>query len=74
MKKSYIYSRENIQSSSDTSGLALTFILLIVFAIVSGIAYAFIGFTHTFVVMLIVFGIIALMSFIWGIFSFIRSL
>lgn len=63
-----------MQTNSNTSGFALTFILLVVFAIISSIVYAFAGFTHAFIIMLIVFGVIVLMSFIWGIVGFIKSL
>lgn len=63
-----------MQTGSNTSGFVLTFILLVVFAIISSIIYAFVGFTHAFIIILIVFGVITLMSFIWGIVSFIKSL
>ena len=63
-----------MQTSSNTSGFVLSFILLVVFAIISSIVYAFVGLTHEFIIMLIVFGIITLISFIWNIVSFIKSL
>lgn len=63
-----------METGSDTSTLGCSIILLIVFAIISAIVGAFIGYTsHNFIVMVIILGVIALLGIIIGILQLILS-